>query len=236
MTSVRIVGPGRAGSSLARALGGVDGWDVQPLVGRDGALAVAARGVDLLVIATPDRTVADVARTVTPVPTTVVAHLAGSLGLDVLGTHERTASVHPLMALPDADVGARRLAAGGWFAVAGDPLAGRVVEALGGHAFAVGDRVLYHAAACIAANHLVALLGQVERVAGAAGVPFEAYLELARGSLDDVVALGPAAAITGPAARGDDETLARHRAELDPSERAAYDALAALARRLVATA
>jgi predicted short-subunit dehydrogenase-like oxidoreductase (DUF2520 family) len=235
MTSVRIVGPGRAGSSLARALGRADGWDVQPLVGRDGDIAAAAADVDLLVIATPDRSVADVAAAVTPVASTVVAHLSGSLGLDVLGAHERTASVHPLMALPDPDVGSRRLAAGGWFAVAGDRLAARVVDALGGHAFEVGDRVLYHAAACIAANHLVALMGQVERVAATAGVPFEAYLELARGSLDDVVALGPAAAITGPAARGDDETLARHRAALDPSERDAYDAMAALARLLVTT-
>jgi predicted short-subunit dehydrogenase-like oxidoreductase (DUF2520 family) len=235
MTSVRIVGPGRAGSSLARALGRADGWDVQPLVGRDGDIAAAAADVDLLVIATPDRSVADVAAAVTPVASTVVAHLSGSLGLDVLGAHERTASVHPLMALPDPDVGSRRLAAGGWFAVAGDPLAARVVDALGGHAFDVGDRVLYHAAACIAANHLVALMGQVERVAAVAGVPFEAYLELARGSLDDVVALGPAAAITGPAARDDDDTLARHRAALDPSERDAYDAMAALARRLVTT-
>ncbi|MBV9952829.1 MAG: DUF2520 domain-containing protein [Acidimicrobiia bacterium] len=235
MTSVRIVGPGRAGSSLARALGRVDGWDVQPLVGRDGDVAGAAAGVDLLVIATPDRSVGAVSDAVAPVPSTVVAHLSGSLGLEVLGGHERTASVHPLMALPDADVGARRLAAGGWFAIAGDPLAARVVDALGGRAFEVRDRVLYHAAACIAANHLVALMGQVERVAAMAGVPLEAYLELARGSLDDVAALGPAAAITGPAARSDDETLDRHRAALDPSERDAYDAMAALARRLVAS-
>ena len=75
-------------------------------------------------------------------------------------------------------------------------------------------------------------MGQVERVAAAAGVPFEAYLALARGSLDDVGQLGPRGAITGPAARRDEETLARHRAVLDPSEREAYDALAALAARL----
>ena len=75
-------------------------------------------------------------------------------------------------------------------------------------------------------------MGQVERVAAAAGVPLEAYLDLARGSLDDVGQLGPRGAITGPAARHDEETLARHRAVLDPAEREAYDALAALAARL----
>jgi predicted short-subunit dehydrogenase-like oxidoreductase (DUF2520 family) len=229
---VRIVGPGRAGSALARALGGVGGWDVQPLVGRDGDIAGAARRVDLLVLATPDRAIADVAARVAPEPDTVVAHLSGSLGLDVLGDHARRASVHPLMALPDPEVGARRLTGGGWFAVDGDVLAAEVVDALGGRAFQVADRVTYHAAACIASNHLVALMGQVERVAAAAGVPLEAYLDLARGSLDDVGQLGPRGAITGPAARHDEETLARHRAVLDPAERAAYDALAALAARL----
>jgi predicted short-subunit dehydrogenase-like oxidoreductase (DUF2520 family) len=237
MSSVRIVGPGRAGSSLAKALADA-GWRVEPLVGRDGDVAGAAAGVDLLVVATPDRAVAAVAAWVEPVPSTVVAHLAGSLGLDVLSGHERRASVHPLVALPDAEVGARRLAAGSWFAVAGDPLARRVVDDLGGRWFEVPDeaRAAYHAAACIAANHLVALLGQVERVGAVAGVPLEPYLALARGSLDDVAELGPAAAITGPAARGDEATLDRHRAVLDDAERPAYDAMAALARRLAGPA
>ena len=45
--------------------------------------------------------------------------------------------------------------------------------------------------------------------------------------------LGPARALTGPAARGDEATLERHRAALDPSERTAYDAMVDLARRLV---
>ena len=39
----------------------------------------------------------------------------------------------------------------------------------------------YHAAAVIASNHLVALLGQAERVAASVGAPVEAFLDLARG-------------------------------------------------------
>ena len=120
--------------------------------------------------------------------------------------------------------------------MAGDPLAGEVVEALGGRAFEVADadRAAYHAAACIASNHLVALLGQVERVAAAVGVPLEAYLDLVRATVDNVADLGPAAALTGPAARGDEATIERHLAALPPDERAAYDALAEAARRLAA--
>ncbi len=196
-----------------------------------------AADVDLLVIATPDAAIAEVAAAVEPVAATVVAHMAGSLGLDVLAGHERPAAIHPLVSLPDADVGAERLRDRAWFAVAGDPMASEVVAALKGRSVVVADadRAAYHAAACIASNHLVALLGQVERVAAPVGVPLEAFLALARGSLDNVAALGPAAALTGPAARGDEATLDRHRAALDPSELAAYDAMVAEARRLAAS-
>jgi len=233
VTVVRVIGPGRAGTSLARALAAA-GWDVAEPVRRGESVADGAEGVDLLVIATPDAAVAEVAASVEPVATTVVAHLAGSLGLDGLAPHQRRASVHPLVALPDPDLGAERLR-GASFAVAGDPLAEEVVRALGGRSFAVDDehRAAYHAAACIASNHLVALLGQAERVAATAGVPLDAYLDLVRATVENVAALGPARALTGPAARGDTATLDRHRAALDPAELPAYDAMVDLAVRLV---
>lgn len=229
---VRVVGPGRAGTSLARALGHA-GWDVAPLLGRGDPVAAAAHGVDLLVLATPDDVIRSVARSVEPDGSAVVAHLAGSRGLDVLAPHPRRAAVHPLAALPNPEVGAARLV-GGWFAVAGDPLAGEVVRALGGRSFTVddADRATYHAAAVIASNHLVALLGQVERLAAGIGVPFQAYLDLAAGALADVAELGPAGALTGPAARGDEATVRRHLRALPPGERPAYRGMVAAARRL----
>jgi predicted short-subunit dehydrogenase-like oxidoreductase (DUF2520 family) len=229
---VRIIGPGRAGTALARALSAAR-WEVAPLLGRGDDLAPAALGVDLLVIATPDDRVREVARAVEPVPSTVVTHLAGSLGLRTLAPHRRRAAVHPLVALPTPALGARRLV-GAWFAVAGDPLAHDLVRALRGRWFEVADadRPLYHAAAVIASNHLVALLGQVERLSEAVGVPFEAYVDLARSTLDNVAALGPAAGLTGPAARGDEATIRRHLRALPPDERRAYRALADASRRL----
>ncbi len=232
MVRVRIIGPGRAGTALARALTAAR-WDVAPLLGRDDDPTRAARDVDLLVIATPDDRVREVAGAVEPVPGTVIAHLAGSLGLRALAPHPRRAAVHPLVALPTPAVGARRLV-GSWFAVAGDPLVHDVVRALRGRWFEVADadRPVYHAAAVIASNHLVALLGQVERLSQAVGVPFEAYFDLARATLDNVAALGPAAALTGPAARGDETTIRRHLRALPPEERHAYRVLVDAARRL----
>lgn len=236
---LRVIGAGRAGTSLAGALAEV-GWDVVGVLGRGDDVAEAGRGADLLVLATPDRAVAEVARAVAPdapgaTPGAVVAHVAGSLGLDVLAPHTRVAALHPLVSLPDAEVGVRRLLAGPWFAVAGDPIAQRAVADLGGRWFVVDDRdrAAYHAAAAVASNHLVALFGQVERIAGSIGVPPEAYVDLARATLENVADLGAAAALTGPVARGDWETVGRHLAALADDEREAYRALAAAARRLV---
>ena len=51
--------------------------------------------------------------------------------------------------------------------------------------------------------------------------------------LDTIEDLGVADALTGPVARGDWETVARHRGDIDPSELALYDALVEAARRVV---
>jgi predicted short-subunit dehydrogenase-like oxidoreductase (DUF2520 family) len=225
--TLRVVGPGRDSTSMARALAAA-GWDVAEPA-RRGERATAS-GVDLLLVATPDSVIAEVAAAIEP-GEAVVAHLAGSLGLDVLAPHERRAAIHPLRAIPNGETDLR----GAWFAVAGDPIAAEVVAALDGRSVAVDDghRASYHAAACIASNHLVALLGQAERVAATAGVPLEAYLDLVRQTVDNVARLGPADALTGPVRRGDEATVARHLAAIDPSERPAYQALADAARRLV---
>jgi predicted short-subunit dehydrogenase-like oxidoreductase (DUF2520 family) len=239
VTTFRIVGPGRAGRSLLAALDGVHGFESRGVLGRNDSTHHAARGVGLLVIATPDDSVARVAAMVAPVATTAVVHLSGSLGLDVLGDHPRRGSLHPLMPLPNPSIGAERLTSGITFAVAGDAITGRVAEALGGRTVEVEDRdrATYHAAASIAANHLVALIGQVERVAATIGLPLEAFAGLLHAATDDALALGPRRALTGPAARGDWDTVERHRDALagmagHRTELAAYDALVGLARRL----
>lgn len=227
--SVCVVGRGRAGGSFFAALATV-GWDAM-LVASDEPVP---EGASLVLLCVPDAAVAGLAATLVVVEDRVVAHCAGSLGLDVLEPHPRRASIHPLVALSNPTVGSQALAAGATFAVAGDPIVNDVVVALNGTAITVPEesRAAYHAAACIASNHLVALLGQAERVAATAGVPLSAYLDLVRVSLDNVVRLGPADALTGPAARNDTVTLDAHRAALDPSELDAYGAMVDQCRRL----
>jgi len=252
-----LVGPGRAGTSLALALAR-RGWTVGAVAGRDRdaestrraaalldapAVSVedAGRGASLVILAPPDAVIAEVAARVAGSlePGAIVIHLSGSrtvADLDAI-TSQRTdvevGALHPLQSLPAPEVGAERLA-GAWCAVAGSDAVAELAVSLGMHPFVVRDdaRAAYHAAATIASNHLVALLGQAQRVAEEAGVPFEALLPLVRATVENVAALGPAGALTGPVSRGDVDTVAAHLDAIAVSERAAYRALAEAALRL----
>ena len=231
----RIIGPGRAGGAFARALTSV-GWELDRSYGRHGDVSAAAAGVPVLMICVPDKTVESVAKAVNP-GDAVVLHVSGSLGLDVLAGHDRTGSIHPLMTMPDAERGADRLLDNCHFAVAGDPTSTKIADALGGQAFTIEDdrRALYHAVAAVASNHLVALAGQVERLAGAVGIPPQAYWPLMVASMTNVAETDPSTALTGPAARADWDTVRAHRAALESisdTEAALYLTLAAEAARL----
>lgn len=234
-----VVGAGRAGGSFLRALTQV-GWPVEVIHhhqlasmdedprasarrGPASLLPVGPGSVELVLLCVPDSAVQRCAEALPRSDAWVVAHCAGSLGLDVLGEHPRVASVHPLVSLPDAEVGAERLV-GAWFAVSGDGAVGEVVAALRGTPVSVepGRRAAYHAAAAVASNHLVALLAEVERIAAGAGVPLDAYLGLVRGTVDNVVDLGVHGALTGPAARGDWRTVRAHLDAIGPNERDEY--------------
>ena len=255
--SLSLIGPGRAGTTVALAL--LDaGWRARAVAGRapDAAstttaavclaaettlVSEAGRGAQLVIIATPDRAIEGAALTVADSlePDALVVHLAGSKGTDVFDAMRekrpdvRVGALHPLQSFPSTSVGVERLA-GSWAAIAGDGEVEQLAVALGLRPFAVSDadRVRYHAAAVVASNHLVALLGQVERLAAAAGVPFDAFGALVDASVENAFQLGPANALTGPVERGDLRTVEGHLAALDSAERDSYRSLAREAARL----
>jgi predicted short-subunit dehydrogenase-like oxidoreductase (DUF2520 family) len=256
--TLALVGPGRAGTTISLALA-ERGWVVRAVAGRHpGSPSVlqtaavldaratgideAAAGVDVVIVATPDAAVGDTARAVAvhADPGTLLIHLAGCFGLGVFDPLpvERPAlrfgALHPLVSIPSVVTGLDRLP-GAWCAVAGDPQVQELAAQLGMHAFTVadGDRARYHATAAIAANHVVALLAQVERLADQTGIPFEAFLPLVRSAVDNTAELGPRDALTGPVARGDVATVRAHLDALPERERATYRTLAREAARLV---
>lgn len=211
---IGIVGLGRAGSSFATVLA-QHGWTVEGLthdqVDRRTLDALATR-VEAVILCVPDGVMPTVVTMFDPARLdsgVVLAHCSGAVGLDVLEPAQRRGSIHPLVSLngnnPNDLVGA-------WFALDGDPIVDEICTSVDGRAVHVGDddRQLYHAAAVVASNHLVALLGQVAALADSIGVPLDAYLDLAAGSLHNVRELGPVAALTGPVSRGDWNTVATH--------------------------
>jgi len=97
------------------------------------------------------------------------------------------------------------------------------------------DRAAYHAAASIASNFLVTLQAAAERLAATAGADREVFVPLVRATVENWAALGPERALTGPVARGDDETVARQRAavaERTPDLLPLFDTLADATRAI----
>jgi len=226
-----IIGLGRAGASFHHALGSVGAVCVD-VIGRNDDPARIDPTVDLVLIAVPDRVIGDVAGRVPPGP--LVAHVSGATTLaPLLEHHTRCGSIHPLVSLPDSETGAAALLAQANLAIAGSTAAARaellaVAHLLGGRPFVVDDaaRTTYHAAAAIAANHLVALAAQVERITSRTDLPLDPFLDMMRAVLDNVADNGAAAALTGPVARADWATVAGHVDAIGPSERALYLCLA----------
>ena len=204
----------------------------------------AARRATVVVLAVRDGEVEGVADALVEVlaPTCVVLHTAGALGVDALevlrhaGLH--VGKAHPLAAFASARRGPSL--AGVSLVIEGDRAAVReargLARALGMRAVVAmrTDATRYHAAAALLANGAAALAAHASKVFAAAGIP-EASRSRMLGGLrrtvaDNVAALGPDAALSGPVRRGDAPTIARHLASLrdvGSEVRALYAALVA---------
>jgi predicted short-subunit dehydrogenase-like oxidoreductase (DUF2520 family) len=196
-------------------------------------------GANIVILAVPDAALPEVAYDLTmmgPAPPGCVAlHLSGALSTEVLaplhGAGYAIGSMHPLVAVADPWLAGERLF-GAAFAIGGEPAAvaaaRRAVSALDGLPLVIPQqlRPLYHAAAVVASNYLVAITGLATRLLHEAGVPEDdalpALLPLLRGTLDNIEQLGVLAALTGPIARGDTDTIRLHLARLSAGDRVLY--------------
>jgi predicted short-subunit dehydrogenase-like oxidoreductase (DUF2520 family) len=204
--------------------------------------ALPPPGTTLVILAVPDTALPEVVYDLSmmgPAPAGCVAlHLSGALSTDALEPlHHRgyaVGSMHPLMAVADPWLAGDRLI-GAAFAMTGEPMANvaarRIVAELGGVPLSIAttQRPLYHAAAVMASNYLVALTGAAVRMLGEAGVEEEdavrALIPLLRGTLDNIAQLGVPASVTGPIARGDVDTVRLHLARLSAEDRVLYSGL-----------
>jgi pantoate--beta-alanine ligase len=231
---VGVVGAGRLGTTLAAALTAA-GLQTEGPLGRDGTLPP---DTDAVLLCVPDAQIA-AAAAVLPHdrPGLLVGHCSAATTLEPLAGHEAF-SLHPLMTVPESGASF----AGATAAVAGaTPRALATADALARMLgmrpvhVADTDRAAYHAAASIASNFLVTLEGTAERLAATAGIEREQLVALVRASVENWATAGASQALTGPIARGDEETVARQRAavaERAPEDLELFDALVAATRRL----
>lgn len=157
------------------------------------------------------------------------------------------ASAHPVLTFADPASAVRQFE-GTLCGIEGDAGAVTIVDALmrgiGGHPFPVSSeyKAIYHAAAVFSNNFTVVLQAVAREAWARAGVPQEIAEQLnahlLSATTENVKRLGPAAALTGPAARGDLEIVARQEAAVrswHPDAGEVYAELSVLAARLKQT-
>lgn len=250
---VAVIGRGRLGSAIATALA-TAGVEVRLVPGRSSTPEPDLGPFAAIVLAVPDREVTSTAETLrvrcgtASLDGRVVLHLSGSLGPEALEPASREGAavggLHPLQTFPGGPDDPTRFR-GALVVLDGDRAAIAaglgLARRLGGVPFmlAPGARPLYHLAAVLASNAIVALIGTARDAMVAAGLPSERALDalapLARSALEAALTLGPERALTGPVARGDEATLERHRTALsawDPARLPLYEALVEEQRRL----
>lgn len=239
---VALIGAGRAGASLAAALchAGCAVTRILDVNSQAAERAAAACGAQagsdlslltggdwsLLFLTVPDDALAGLAERLAALPAwpedAVVSHCSGALPAAVLAPlagRAALASMHPLQSFgggPEAWRDWRGLS----IALEGqEPALARletIVALLASRFFRItaAQKPLYHAAATLLANGLVALGDAALQLL--AGLPLpEADARamaapLLRTTLDHLLADGPAAALTGPVVRGDTGTVAGH--------------------------
>lgn len=208
------------GGSMARAARS-DGLDV----------VIQGRGFDPdglsgdeVLICVPDDSIPEVAARVGEAdpPARLVGHTSGATDLEAIAPaapSEGLFSIHPLQTVPDSETSLEGAPA----AVSGSnpgalEFGESLASSLGMVPFDVAEegRTLYHAAASMASNFLIALEQSAAEVMAEAGVdrPREKLAPLIRRTIDNWVERG-SVALTGPVARGDRETIRLHRQALE---------------------
>ncbi|HEV8384550.1 MAG TPA: DUF2520 domain-containing protein [Candidatus Acidoferrales bacterium] len=237
----------RSGASARAAIKAIGGG--RPL--RD--FAPVLFDADVLLICTPDDAIAPVARELASRGDglwrgKVVLHTSGALDsreltpLAILGA--AVGSMHPFQSFGARGIPDLR---GVTFTVEGHPravrVAKRIARQLGGVPIQIPARAkpAYHAAGGFAAAHVLALMEGGAQMLSALGFPKKqaqrGLLRMARQVLDNLEALGPRAAWSGPVSRGDLRTVAKHMEALrkfPPEFRTAHAALLLLSARTLA--
>ncbi|MDR3369445.1 DUF2520 domain-containing protein [Rhodoferax sp.] len=210
---------------------------------------------DVWMLSVPDTHIAPTAQALAalttpagPVRPALAFHCSGALSSDVLEPLRtagwQVASCHPLLSFAQPELALAQFA-GTPCALEGDAQAVAELQSALKHisaqcfTLAEQDKLLYHAGAVFATNFLPVLQHVAEQLWQHSGMPDDLIRQmratLLQNAVNNIVALGPKAALTGPAARGDVALVTQQGqavAEWNPDAGQAYAALSQLASQL----
>lgn len=174
--------------------------------------------VDAVIIAVSDDAIAPILDSIPSAGGAVWLHTAGSVGIDVFDPAKfpRRGILYPLQTMlktSEADWSKVPLL------VEGDPLAGELARLMSPSVAELDSesRRRLHAAAVICCNMAMYLWSLSEELTDRAGLDFDMLRPLIELTARRAQEMSPAAAMTGPAKRGDEQTMRKHLAAL-PAE------------------
>ena len=215
----------------------------------------ALADADVFMLTVPDDQIEDCCKQLAHAgklrPGSVVFHCSGALSSFVLQAAREVgaavASVHPIRSFADPALVSTHFT-NTYCGIEGDAAAlamlAPMFNAIGAVLVPVQStsKTLYHAAAVFASNYIVSMMGVAQEAFVAAGLPADSalavLLPLTRECIENVARLGPAAALTGPIARGDTAVVARLQDAVrswDQQYGALYEQLAIATHRLAAS-
>lgn len=226
-----VIGLGKVGSAmlaLLRGSGHSPSWLVSSKAGSGDIpcypdIPPGPQGTRIVFLAVPDGAIEKTARRIAArwgnaCRGVVFYHLSGLLTSDLLGSvagyGAEVGSLHPLQSIMDAD---RALTAirEAYFIFEGSAKAQEVASDLARSLssklipISKQDKVVYHTAAVIASNYLVAISSQASELMETVGLGMEQLIPLIRGTVANLQAHGRSA-LTGPVQRGDWNTVKAH--------------------------
>ncbi len=240
--TIAIIGMGKVGTAVGYLLKSA-GYSVIALAGRsDESIASgtkyigsttystpsqAASQASCIFITTTDDAIKPVCDTITldgaVGPDKIVVHMSGAGGLDLLESARSSgasvASIHPIQTFATIDSAIDTIPGSSFGITAQEAIKDfclQIVKDIGGIPFIIAeeDKPLYHAAACIASNYLVALINIVVEIYQSIGMSREesinAFWPLVAGTIKNIPLHGTIQSLTGPIARGDTGTVRKH--------------------------
>lgn len=227
MLRVSFIGAGNVGTHMAERLRETGAKIVQ-ICSRSGVPVsqLDPNRADVVIVAVSDDAIAGVLDSIPSAGKALWVHTAGSVGIEVFDPEKfpRHGVLYPLQTmLKGRQADWERVP----LLVEGDPQVGEIARRMSPSVAELDSdsRRRLHAAAVMCCNMVMYLWSQSERIVNGAGLDFDMLKPLMKMTLDRALEISPSEAMTGPAKRGDLNTMRKHAAALPPDIAKTYTEL-----------